>query len=98
MTRQIEFELSSSSSSSFSSESFPFPSFWLQTQNSIRGFVRPSIHLSISPLVRQDALKSAETSVLDAFVHVSGGLWVRMGVGCPCASIVNDIVTPRDLL
>ena len=31
------------------------------------------------------------------FVHVSGGLRVWMGVGCPCPPVRNDIVTPRNL-
>ena len=32
------------------------------------------------------------------FVHVSGGLEVWIGVGCPCPPVRNDIVTPRNLL
>ena len=32
------------------------------------------------------------------FVHVSGGLVVWFGVGCPCPPVRNDIVTPRHLL
>ena len=31
------------------------------------------------------------------FVHVSGGLVVWIGVGCPCPPVRNDIVTPRHL-
>ena len=32
------------------------------------------------------------------FVHVSGGLGMRMEVGCPCPPVRNDIVTPCHLL
>ena len=38
---------------------------------------------------------------LELFVYVlegvGGVVWVRLGVGCPCPPVPNDIVTPRHL-
>ena len=65
-----------------------------------------SVHWSVGPSVRHTQvvmfkLKTRKTRILDAAVGivsvwgVEGMVGVRLGVGCPCPPIRNDIVTPR---
>ena len=48
----------------------------------------------VPPSAREHESISAETNVINVFVHVSGGLRVWIKVGCPCPPVRNDIVTP----
>ena len=79
----------------------------MQTRNSIRGFVRPLVrHARVLTL----GLKTRKTRIHDAAIVivcvwvcecvagvVGGGVGVKLGVGCPCPPVRNDIVTPRHL-
>ena len=66
--------------------------------------IRWSVHWSISPSVGPSRFnwkyKKRTFMILQLFLWVSAWQeqgWVRLGVGCPCPLIRNDIVTPRHM-
>ena len=69
----------------------------------------PSVRWSVGPSITLE-LKTRKTRIYDTAVVivcvwvcecvagvVGGGVGVRLGVGCPCPPVRNDIVTPRHL-
>ena len=58
---------------------------------------------SVCPLVRRsihrvEKWKNERFRFFLCMIVCGVGIWVQMGVGCPCSPIRNNIVTPRHLL
>ena len=70
--------------------------------------VRPSVRRSVGWLVRNARVENARNAhftMLQLSLNVCGcmlvcgkGVWARLGVGCPCPPVRNDIVTPASLV
>ena len=80
----------------------------MRTRNSIRGFVCPSFRWSVGP--SQSSCHTRVENEKNAYLGccswyclcvsvrgVGGEVGVRLGVGCPCPPVRDDIVTPRHL-
>ena len=67
--------------------------------------VRPSVSWSVTLELKTRKTRIYDTAVVIVCVWVcecvagvvGGGVGVRLGVGCPCPPVRNDIVTPRHL-
>ena len=75
---------------------------------SVRPSVRPSVRWSVRWSVRHARVENARNAhftMLQLSLNVCGcmlvcgkGVWARLGVGCPCPPVRNDIVTPASLV